>query len=56
MTDELAYCPRDAARVLGVSRSYFYEQVLPQLKVVRRGRRVLVPRRSLERWLDALSE
>lgn len=55
MSDELAYSPGDAARVLGVSRAFFYDNVLPQLKVVRIGRRVLVPRRSLERWLDALA-
>jgi excisionase family DNA binding protein len=48
----LAVSPEEAAVALGVSRSYFYEAVMPDLRVVRRGRRRLVPVRELERWLE----
>ena len=44
--------PEDAAQALGVSRDFFDEHVLPDVRHVRRGRRVLVPVRELERWLD----
>src|SRR3954451_20711137 len=39
-----------AAEALGVSLDTFERHVLPDLRVVRRGRRVLVPTRELERW------
>ena len=48
----LALTPEQAAEALGVSRSFFYETVLPELRVVRRGRRRLVPVRALEEWLE----
>jgi hypothetical protein len=48
----LALTPLEAAVALGVSRDYFDEHVLPELRVVRRGRRKLVPIRELERWLE----
>jgi excisionase family DNA binding protein len=48
----LALSPDEAAAGLGVSRDYFDEHVLPELRVVRRGRRILIPRVELERWLD----
>jgi hypothetical protein len=48
----LALSPGEAARALGVSRDFFDGHVLPELRVVRRGRRRLVPLRELERWLD----
>ena len=48
----LALAPAEAASALGVSRDFFDEHVLPDLRVVRRGRRRLVPVRELERWLD----
>jgi hypothetical protein len=38
--------------VLGVSRDYFDEHVIGELRIVRRGRRILVPLGELERWLD----
>jgi excisionase family DNA binding protein len=50
--DSLALSVEEAARELGVARSTFYASVLPELRVVRIGRRVLVPRRELERWLE----
>jgi excisionase family DNA binding protein len=48
----LALSPAEAAASLGCSRDYFDERVAPELRVVRRGRRVLVPIAELERWLD----
>jgi excisionase family DNA binding protein len=47
----LAVSPTEAAELLGVSRNYFDEHILPELRVVRRGRRVLVAVAELERWL-----
>ncbi len=47
----LALSPDEAAASLGVSRDYFDEHVRPELRVVRRGRRVLVSINELERWL-----
>lgn len=47
----LGLSPDEAARSLGVSRDYFDLHVLPELRIVRRGRRRIVPVRELERWL-----
>src|SRR5437868_881534 len=48
----LALSPEEAARTLGVSRDFFDEHLLPELRIVRRGRRRLIPLRELERWLE----
>jgi excisionase family DNA binding protein len=48
----LAVSPDEAAEILGVSRDYFDEHVIGELRVVRRGRRILVALTELERWLD----
>jgi excisionase family DNA binding protein len=48
----LAVAPEEAAAMIGVSRSHFYEHVAPELRVVRSGRRRLVPVTELERWLE----
>ena len=47
----LALSPEEAAAAIGTSRDFFDLHVLPELRVVRRGRKVLVPVRELERWL-----
>jgi excisionase family DNA binding protein len=47
----LALTPIEAAAALGCSRDFFDEHVLPELRVVRRGRKVLVAVAELERWL-----
>jgi excisionase family DNA binding protein len=49
---QLALRPEQAARALGVSRSFFFAEILPELRVVRCGRLRLVPLRSLEDWLE----
>lgn len=53
MSIRLALSPDEAAEALGVSRDHLERYVLHELRVVRRGRRVLIPVRELEAWLDA---
>jgi hypothetical protein len=43
--------PEEAAAAIGVSRAFFFAAVLPNLKVVRVGRKRLVPVPELEAWL-----
>jgi excisionase family DNA binding protein len=49
----LALSKREAAAALGVSVDFLEEHVLHELRIVRRGRRRLIPLRELERWLDS---
>ena len=51
----LALSPDEAAALLGVSRDYFDEHVIAELRIVRRGRRILVALAELERWLERAS-
>ncbi len=51
----LTLSPAEAANALGVSRDFFDAHVKPELRVVRRGRLVLVPVRELERWVEESS-
>lgn len=51
-----ALTPAEAAAAIGVSRDFFDAHVKPELRVIRRGRLVLVPVRELERWADASAE
>lgn len=48
----LALTKAEAAMSLGVSVDFFDEHVLPELRIVRRGRRRLIPLVELQRWLD----
>jgi len=48
----LALSKREAADALGVSVDFLEEHVMQELRIVRRGRRRLIPVRELERWLD----
>ena len=48
----LALSPDEAAACLGISRDFLDQHVMPELRIVRRGRRRLIPIRELERWLD----
>jgi excisionase family DNA binding protein len=52
----LTLTPQEAADVLGVSRDFFDQHVRDDLRVVRKGRLVLVPWAELERWVDENSE
>lgn len=48
----IALTVAEAAETLGVSRDTFERHVMPELSLVRVGRRLLVPKKELERWLD----
>ena len=43
---------RDAARYAGVSRPTFTKDILPHIPHRRAGRRVLITRTALQRWLE----
>jgi excisionase family DNA binding protein len=49
---KLALTRREAASLLSVSVDYFDQHIRPELRVVRRGRRVLFPFAELELWLE----
>ncbi len=44
--------PEEAAQALGVSRDFLDQHVMPELRIVRRGRLRLIPVKELERWVD----
>lgn len=53
--DRMAYRVREAAEVLAISRSRFYELVAEgRIRTLKEGARTLVRRSELERYLDAL--
>jgi excisionase family DNA binding protein len=56
LVPRLAFEPEEAAEAIGVSRSFFLEHVIGELRVVRRGRKRIIPRRELERWLEENAE
>ena len=47
----LALSVEEACAALGVSWDFWREHVADEVRLVRRGRRKLVPVRELERWL-----
>ncbi len=48
----LAVTKAQAANMLGMSVDSFERHVMADLKLIRKGRLVLVPVRELERWLE----
>jgi excisionase family DNA binding protein len=48
----IAMSKQEAASALGVSIDFFDEHIVRDLRMVRVGRRRLVPIAELERWLD----
>lgn len=48
----LALTRREAAAALGVSLTAFEQHVQPHLALIKVGRKLLVPVRELERWLE----
>jgi excisionase family DNA binding protein len=48
----LALSVEEAAEAIGVSRDSFERHVMAELHLLRIGRRLLVPTRELERWID----
>jgi excisionase family DNA binding protein len=52
----LALTKAEAAEALGVSVDFLEQHVMPELRVVRRGRRRLIALGELERWLQQNGE
>jgi len=52
----LAYTQAEAAQSLGVSESWFRRAILPEMAVVRRGRRTIIPVSEVRRWLAENAE
>ena len=48
----LALSMDEAAEALSVSRDFFDQHIRQELRLIRRGRKVLVSVRELERWLE----
>jgi hypothetical protein len=42
--------PTEAAASIGCGETYFTTYVRPELRLIRRGRKVLIPLAELERW------
>jgi hypothetical protein len=47
----IALTPPEAAAAIGVGPDFFEANVAPELRLVRRGRKRLVPVSELERWV-----
>jgi excisionase family DNA binding protein len=48
----LAFSMDEAAEALSVSRDFLDQHIRHELRLIRRGRKVLVSVRELERWLE----
>lgn len=46
----IALTPPEAAAAIGVGPDFFDETVAPELRLIRRGRKRLIPVTELERW------
>lgn len=51
-----ALSPVEAAASIGVGPDFFDANVRPQLRLIRQGRKVLVPVAELERWTEESAE
>ena len=52
----IALTPTEAAAAIGVGPDFFDANVAPQLRLIRRGRKRLIPVRELEQWVAENSE
>lgn len=52
----IALTPSEAAAAIGVGPDFFDVNVAPQLRLIRRGRKRLVPVHELERWVAENAE
>jgi len=52
----IALTPPEAAAAIGIGEDFFTEHVRPELRLIRRGRKVLVPVAELERWVGENAE
>lgn len=51
--DKMAFTVEELASILGISRSCAYKLIRePGFPVVNIGRRVLIPRKALEKWIN----
>lgn len=52
----VALTPPEAAAAMGVGPTFFDEEIAPQLRLIRRGRKRLIPVAELERWTEQNAE
>lgn len=52
----VAYTVPEAAASIGVGPDFFIQHVLPELKVIRRGSKRLIPVSELVRWSEENAE
>jgi hypothetical protein len=52
----IALTPAEAAAAIGVGPDFFDQNVAPELRMIRRGRKRLVPVAELERWTAESAE
>lgn len=52
----VALTPIEVAASLGVGPTFFDETIAPELRMIRRGRKRLVPLAELERWAEQNAE
>jgi len=52
----LALTKAEAAEALGVSVDFFEDHIMCELRIVRRGRRRLIPVTELVRWLESSAD
>jgi len=52
----IALTPPEAAAAIGVGPDFFDQNVAPELRLIRSGRKRLVPVRELERWISENAE
>jgi hypothetical protein len=52
----IALTPAEAAAAIGVGEDFFTAHVRPEVRLVRRGRKVLVPVAELDRWVAENAE
>ncbi|HET7416068.1 MAG TPA: hypothetical protein VFJ61_00360 [Solirubrobacterales bacterium] len=52
----IALTPPEAAAAVGVGPDYFDAHIAPHLRLIRRGRKRLVPVSELERWVSENAE
>jgi hypothetical protein len=52
----IALTPSEAAAAIGVGPDFFDANVAPQLRLIRRGRKRLIPVHELEQWVAENSE
>ena len=52
----VALTPPEAAAAMGVGPTFFDQEIAPELRLIRRGRKRLVPVAELQRWADENAE